>query len=118
MSAIAIYHQQKESAVVSGWSLRLAGCYLIAVNAFFIEMLLLIPLLLVWFVVVTVIVRPFGIRMPLRLSDFSPAYLVVAAPHVSSIRSRLRRSVFRMWNVYPYDPFPLPRMEVFLRLVK
>src|SRR6266404_9544113 len=33
-------------------------------------MLLLIPLLLVWFVVVTVIVRPFGIRMPLRLSDF------------------------------------------------
>ncbi len=33
-------------------------------------MLLVIPVVLVWFVVVAVIVRPFGVQMPLRLSDF------------------------------------------------
>ncbi len=39
-------------------------------SAFFIEMLLVIPVTLVWFVVVAVIVHPFGVQMPLRLSDF------------------------------------------------
>ncbi len=76
-----------------------------------LEMLIALPVVLLWLTVVSVLVRPFGVRLPLTF-QLGQAQVRLSISHLLTVRHSRRNPVLWLRDVDCHNFVALPRMEI------